>query len=137
MQMVSCVTKDELGRLTRFILSLPGEKREWLFRVTYRLSKLSPADRLASNLRVLLGLMKERDVQGVIPDGLTQDELRVLTVLQTQQAPAEIQETAQGLFNVYERYQLHAAVASMFRKERRRAAAGEGSYCQSNNDNSR
>ena len=65
-------------------------------------------------------LLAEREVRSVIPDGLTERERRALIVLQARNIPRQVLETAQGLLNVYERYQLLAAVGGMFRVERAR-----------------
>lgn len=117
---VFCVTEAEVQGLLTHLQQGPADQADKTSRLFRRLAQKTPARRLASNLRALMRLLATETVYSVIPDGLTRTELEALIVLQTRQFPLRLQETAQGLLNVYERCVLLAAVGRMFRLERNR-----------------
>lgn len=85
-----------------------------------RLCRLTPAGRLARNLKCVLTTLACRPVCDVLKDGLLEQERLALLDLAHLAFPAELQAVAQGLFNIYERQQFIDATQEMFREERTR-----------------
>ena len=84
------------------------------------LSLLPPAYRLCRNLKVLVSLMGDGEVESVILDGLSKGERNALYCLERSNCDPQIREAAQSLLNVYERYQLMQSLGPAFRQARRK-----------------
>jgi hypothetical protein len=125
---VSDVTEEAAGKLLMYIRSRYSNKagaeadrhRINAHHIFCGRASMPPARRLAVNLKAMLNVLADKNVQSVIPDGLTGEELEALIWLQTRNIGSDMRETAQGLLNVYERYQLLASLSLPFRKERKR-----------------
>lgn len=77
-----------------------------------------PDLRLAMNLKTLLGLMVYREIQNILRDGLTQYERHALAELDRLGFSVKHRETAHGLLNVHERWQMLKKLSDIFRKSK-------------------
>lgn len=85
-----------------------------------QLVRMHPAHRLSRNLSSLLTALGRRPVENVIHDGLSKWELDSLVDLERLGVSAKFKAVAQGLLNVYERYQMLETVRPIYEEERRR-----------------
>lgn len=124
--LVSKVTREDGVELLGALSRLRGGDALRALGLFSKRFDMVPAQRLAVNLKTLLDRLAKEPVHSVIPDGLTDNERKALIVLQVKQVPPQLQEVAQGLLNIYERYLFLAAVGPMFRTERKRSWQADG-----------
>lgn len=87
--------------------------QEWIT-MLYDLGTMSADVRLAVNLKRLLALNLKHPVDNVLTDGLTNEERRLLSQLDSA-LPQDLREIAHGLLNVHERWVMARAMAKCFR----------------------
>jgi len=89
-------------------------------RLLTSLGRQQPARRLARNLSTVLQRLADGATGSVIPEGITDRELKALVELQRVNVSWEMRAVAQGLLNLHERQQLLQSASVMFREERAR-----------------
>ena len=82
--------------------------------VFHSLLIMPPRARLARNLKVILDRLVQGPIESIMRDGLQDSEQVALLALEKLGASSELKMTAQSLLNVYERYQLAAALGGAF-----------------------
>ena len=80
-----------------------------------KLAYIPPAIRLAMNLKTLLGLMCQHDIQSVLTDGLGGDERDVLIEIDASGMSLGSRRTAHALFDIEQRIKLVDGLGGMFR----------------------
>jgi hypothetical protein len=88
------------------------------------LAVLKPADRLASNLRTLVGLMAKSPIYHVLTEGLLPEEHAALVELDLHVLSLSARETAHGLLNIHERW----CAAKELRRLFKQASLVDGGY---------
>lgn len=124
---VWCDTNPNVLQLTEFFtaLQLYGISKETVDKFTY-LSRQPPLRRLSINLRILLTVVAERQIQisNVLEHGLVPAEKSALVELDLRGVPIEARQIAHGLFNVHERWKMLKTMA----KSLREAEAARANY---------
>ena len=118
----SRVSVEEAASFMKLIYELLRKKRihvntSYLF---FQLVKLHPVHRLSRNLSSLLHMLSKGVTENVIHDGLSKQELNALMELELAGVSTKVKAVAQGLLNVYERYQMLETARGLFETERLR-----------------
>jgi hypothetical protein len=82
------------------------------------LAALAPAERLGSNMGIVLSLLELGEVENVLQGGVTDEERRVLLEVQLGGVPSGYVEVIHGLLNIHERWVLKRALSKPFRDAR-------------------
>jgi hypothetical protein len=93
-------------------------------KVFLRLSFQSASNRLECNLHVILACMADHEVEGVLNNGITDDERMALLELEDSGALDSHLAIAHGLLNIHERWLLMKSVSRLFRE----AVTRDGQY---------
>jgi len=86
---------------------------------------MRPHTRLVRNLKLTLSLMEMGQARISSPPGLTAREHEALIEVERMNLPADIKDIAQGLLNVYERFQLLHILEPRLRKARKVDVTGQ------------
>ncbi len=81
-----------------------------------RLASLPPDLRLATNLKILLGLICYQHINNILNEGLASDERKALSELDLCGMSVRHREVAHGLLNVHERWLMLKKLSEVFRK---------------------
>lgn len=84
-------------------------------RVLQYFAGMPPTVRLASNLQILVALMRGGPIYSVLSEGLTAEERAALVELDLCGLTVQARETAHGLLNIHERWVLMKALRRLFR----------------------
>jgi len=103
------------GELIVFLKEAKAKLPAQIYGMLERLAKLSPARRLAVNLKTLIGLMGEKEVTDVFRFGITPQERAALAALQVGRFSPRIKEIGHSLLGIQERAQLINALGSKFK----------------------
>lgn len=124
---VWCDTNPNVRQLTEFFeaLRLYNVSVNTVSKFEY-LSRQTPMRRLSINLRVLLTILADRQIQisNVLEHGLVVAEKAALVELDLRSVPLEARQIAHGLFNVHERWKMLKTMAKALRE----AEAARNSY---------
>lgn len=113
------VSEDEARELVETLGRIRGgTSATRAYNVFSRLVRMKPVERLSHNLKAFIDLLSKDNVSSVISDGLTKGERDALIAVHTNPGLYHLGEIAQALLNVYERYQLLAALGKIYRQER-------------------
>jgi len=103
------------GELIVFLKETKAKLPTPLYGMLERLAKLSPARRLAVNLKILLGLMGEKEVTDVFRFGVTTQERAALAALQVGKFSPRVKEIGHSLLGIQERARLIGALGGHFK----------------------